>query len=91
MYTEGKFDMHASDSSPFAGIAQAYSDVFQRLKTNRVEACAEIATELTAQLGAEGAGLLTYLIPELDEFLAESSVSDASDATKNEALQERWK
>lgn len=89
-FVEGKYDLNASKDQPFAGIAQAYSQVFRRLRRDRLDSFVEIGKELSALL-EEGAELLTYVIPELDDVIQPGSAQTEASDTGTDGLQERWK
>ncbi|KAL3934740.1 MAG: hypothetical protein SGBAC_009606 [Bacillariaceae sp.] len=88
-YVEGKFDLNASKTKPYDGIANAFSQLFQWLKARDVEALDKIGQELCAKLGA-AVEPLTYLIPELHEIVKDYLPPIYSD-DETVGMQERWK
>ncbi|KAL3928585.1 MAG: hypothetical protein SGBAC_012588 [Bacillariaceae sp.] len=88
-YIEGKFDLSASKTKPYDGIAKAFSQLFRWLRARDVQALDNIGQELCAKLGA-AVEPLTYLIPELHEIVKDYLPPLYSD-DETVGMQERWK
>mmetsp|Transcript_33625 Transcript_33625/g.81470 ORF Transcript_33625/g.81470 Transcript_33625/m.81470 type:complete len:1082 (-) Transcript_33625:65-3310(-) len=93
-FVEGKFGLNSSDE-PYSAVADAFGQIFSQITKTSTELAIHVAQKLSEAL-QDDVIMMMYLIPALDEFMADYSTSglESSDANSDTDLkngQQRWK